>query len=826
MSKIIVFFIILLNYSFYKSNKNQQKYITLNLISNNSYTTKGLNSSRLLGENDNDNLIKMLRNNISQGLIQNDTIFQYDDIAFEVSSTENQNNNKNSSLSRILIGECEKKIRYHFNIAENEKLIIFKYDYYVSGISAPIIEYEIFGRNNDKLDLKICKDTEIIIFVPSYDNSCFQSCEDNCQNLGYDSENKKCKCQCQVKTEMNLVSQIDIQKYKTRNFDNIYKLINNEDNSNDTNNKEKITEIIQNALKNGIINKLMENDLDSKGKGIIINVTNTFFQIFSTDMLLYGEDNNTNNEDNYLSRLDLGICLDKLKENYSIIDDPVIIFKVDHFLNGTKAPIIEYEIYEKNGNGPLDLNLCKDEKIKITIPVSLEENDLLRYNLSSDYYTDMCYSYKTEKGTDILLKDRKNECLNNNMFICDENCFFEEYDTNEQIALCSCQVKTNFSYVNNISSINLNDSFKESPSTNIFKCTKTFFSKDGIKYNIGSFIIIAIILLNIGLFNYFNLYGSYIIENEVNKVSNQNDNNSEPSINNSPPKKGKKHKKGKNIGNIDINPPNSNKNSDSKLGIKNMEGDIKKEKNNIFPLNNEKDKTQRYLDIFNDYELNNLDYNEAISYDSRTFFQYYCSLIKRKNLFLFGFISNNDYNPLIIKISIFSVSIALFYTINSMFIDDSVIHMIYESGFSSNYIYQLPFMILSDIISGIIITIIKFIFLSEKNILQLKKIKDKNELSINTSKIISCIKCKFILLFVTNFILLIFLWFYVGLFCTVFKNTQIFLIVITIISFILYLLYPFILCLLPALFRIQAISSSKKNSHCLYNCSKVIQRYI
>ena len=451
----------------------------------------------------------------------------------------------------------------------------------------------------------------------------------------------------------------------------------------------------------------------------------------------------------------------------------------------------------------------------------------MKYNLSSDYYTNICYSYKTEKGTDILLKDRQNECINNNTFVYDENCFFKKYDSNKQIALCECQVKTNFSLINNISSINLNNTFNEDTSTNLFECTTTFFSKDGIKSNIGSYITIVIIILNLVLFIYFKENGTKMIDNEINKILNKNpnDNNDNSRINN-PPKKVKKSKNGKSNSNIEIKQPNSKEKSDSKIEFQNLEDVNKKENNNASYLNNNKSDIQTNLNKYNDYELNNLNYNEAISYDSRTFFQYYFSLIKRKNLLLFAFMPNNDYNPKIIKISIFSVSIALFFTVNSLFINDSVIHLIYESDASYIYIYQLPFMILSAFISGIIITLIKFIFLSEKNLLQIKTIKDKSQISINSSKIVDYAYCKFILLFVTIFIFLFFFWFYIGLFCTVFRNTQVFLIVITLLSFILYLLYPFILCLLPAVFRIPAITSSKKDSNCLYRFIQIIQKII
>ena len=41
----------------------------------------------------------------------------------------------------------------------------------------------------------------------------------------------------------------------------------------------------------------------------------------------------------------------------------------------------------------------------------------------------------------------------------------------------------------------------------------------------------------------------------------------------------------------------------------------------------------------NDYELNSLSYIDALKYDKRTCCDYYCSLIKNKQLFAFTFCS-------------------------------------------------------------------------------------------------------------------------------------------------------------------------------------------
>jgi hypothetical protein len=74
--------------------------------------------------------------------------------------------------------------------------------------------------------------------------------------------------------------------------------------------------------------------------------------------------------------------------------------------------------------------------------------------------------------------------------------------------------------------------------------------------------------------------------------------------------------------------------------------------------NNHKNET------FNDYELFSFSYTNALIYDKRTFFEYYISLIRTKHPIIFSFIPMNDYNSILIKISLFLIMI---YNIQKMF---------------------------------------------------------------------------------------------------------------------------------------------------------------
>ena len=60
----------------------------------------------------------------------------------------------------------------------------------------------------------------------------------------------------------------------------------------------------------------------------------------------------------------MGEWENKLKEHYKNINinDPLLIFKIEIFEDGSEYPIIEYEIYNSKTKEKLDLIYCKDIK--------------------------------------------------------------------------------------------------------------------------------------------------------------------------------------------------------------------------------------------------------------------------------------------------------------------------------------------------------------------------------------------------------------------------------------------------------------------------------
>ena len=125
-----------------------------------------------------------------------------------------------------------------------------------------------------------------------------------------------------------------------------------------------------------------------------------------------------------MSRIDLGECKALLRIFYNIsISENLYIKKIDIVQEGMNTLKIEYDVYAKLfGKNLIKLNLtiCKKNKISISIDIVITDH-LDKLNSSSGYYNDICYITTSKDGTDISLKDRQTEFVDNNKMVCQEN---------------------------------------------------------------------------------------------------------------------------------------------------------------------------------------------------------------------------------------------------------------------------------------------------------------------------------------------------------------------------------------------------------------------
>ena len=518
---------------------------------------------------------------------------------------------------------------------------------------------------------------------------------------------------------------------------------------------------------------------------------------------------------------------------------------------------MNYEILEPYNFSKLNLSICKELKINIYLPIILSDETKNTYenmkslgynmfNINDQFYQDLCTPYTTENNTDIPLSARKKYIYNNEDSQCQDNCHFSSYIPNSLYINCTCNIeKREEKEAKEFSGKTLYKSFYDVlkySNFQILKCYNLIFNINIFRNGLGGFIIISffsgnllclIFIISKGISPLKNkikniISRSHKIMNNKNNIFIYNNNNihkndSSKQINKnqilSNPKKEKisrkiKMNKLKKKGKLKIKlDENSNNNS---ISVKRL---INKSSKNL-----KKDddlKAENGNAKLDEFELNELEYEDAIYYDKRSFIKIYWDILCREHIIIFTFFICNDYNILYIKYSRIIFLLVTDMAINVFFYSDESMHKIYLNYGKYNFIQQIPQIIYTTIISHLLEVLLCYLSLTDKYIYQIKKMNyniNKNDIL----KIFKCIKVKLVIFFIFTFIFLIFYWYTITSFCAVYKNTQITFIKDSLLSFILSILYPFIIYLIPSALRIIVLKNPKMNLKCIYKLSAII----
>ena len=166
----------------------------------------------------------------------------------------------------------------------------------------------------------------------------------------------------------------------------------------------------------------------------------------------------------------------------------------------------------------------------------------------------------------------------------------------------------------------------------------------------------------------------------------------------------------------------------------------------------------------------------------------------------------------------FLFSFAMFMTFNEFFYTDASMSNNYKRKGKFDFIYTLPQTIFSSITSVLINVLLKFLSLSQANIQKIKDQPEPQKAKELADKTIKHIKIKFAFFFTLVIIFLGFFWYYTSAFCSVFSQTQRNMVIDTLMTFGISMLYPFIFCIITCSLRILAL---KKQIKCLFYFSKI-----
>ena len=342
------------------------------------------------------------------------------------------------------------------------------------------------------------------------------------------------------------------------------------------------------------INDIKDYFIEQRKQGIQGDDDSFYKKIKTGNVIIqYGTlDEQKNAKDHEASSIDLGDCEQQLKTINGINKTKsLIVYKVDVKTSDLSSTYVQYEVYNPDNMQLLNLSIC--EKIIINTPVdigsqmeeiynSLSESGYNLFDSEDSFYQDICTTYTTLNGTDMILSDRKKDIYSStsDVTMCQTGCTLESYNSNTKKASCNCDASTAQTSLSNLDIDSLFDkneiksSFYDTLTNSNFrvlKCVKLVFSSKFFK-NLGGFFmtLISLVFFAFHLLS-FSLYQS-MVDSYISKIIDLNGENIRPNTE-------------QNEKNADMNNNNSNetnkenkeeKNTKSKKGKKNKKSKKKK----------------------------------------------------------------------------------------------------------------------------------------------------------------------------------------------------------------------------------------------------------
>ena len=210
---------------------------------------------------------------------------------------------------------------------------------------------------------------------------------------------------------------------------------------------------------------------------------------------------------------------------------------------------------------------------------------------------------------------------------------------------------------------------------------------------------------------------------------------------------------------------------------------------------------------FDEDDLNELDFDEAIIYDHRGFWELCWMEIKERQLIINTFFVKEKLKPFSIKLIVFIFSLTFYFVINGLLYDAKYVSKQLKRTHKTVYFFILDSIkriIYSSIVGVIVNIIVGLLFKSDKNLRKAQAKYKDNRVMLNGEvvKIYKNMKIINIIFTIVNFIFMLMVWIYLFCFCGVYRNCQIDWLESACIIIGIMQILPFLISLLLALLRI------------------------
>ena len=181
-----------------------------------------------------------------------------------------------------------------------------------------------------------------------------------------------------------------------------------------------------------------------------------------------------------------------------------------------------------------------------------------------------------------------------------------------------------------------------------------------------------------------------------------------------------------------------------------------------------KDIQEEEIEALSNFELNELVYEDALELDNRNFLKIYWYLVKREQIVLFTFINWNDFNLFSIKLSKLFLALCSDMAFNVFFFSDESMHKTYETGGKHDWLGHLAQIAIAMVVSQILQVIVNFLTMTDIHYYELKGLKRDNKINGKKAlSVIRCIKIKIIAYIISSFLMFLFFWYASSAFCAV-----------------------------------------------------------
>ena len=577
------------------------------------------------------------------------------------------------------------------------------------------------------------------------------------------------------------------------------------------------------------------------------HVTHLYNSIYS--ILFYKDSNCIDQLKLNMPKIDFGNCYNKVLKSINTTTNKLITALIEKS-NGQKKSSISYSFYHPETGEKLDAQtICQDEQIVIKESVLnqlnnsdvdlnsvlyLTQQDINVFNLSDEFYTDICYHFESPNGKDVPLADRIHSFYPN-ITLCDTGCNCKGVDLNTMESICECTfnsiINNEFIEGNALISSALGEITDILSSSNllVLKCYKDVFKKEYMIKSWGGFIMIGIAFFEIifalifmlyelnnirkYLLNLTQYYITYVSENKTSSTfKNAILVTGNKAIKSNPTKKLKRGKSQKNIKiNLSLNdlPKKGKKKLKSKskkINPKNNSGGksiekssnkflrrAKSKKLEVFNFSDETSKSKNSSKLLKIKELcgnidmeeylkpdlDDMEFDDAIKLDKRTFCEFLSDRLKEKQIILDTFCNKENLRPISIKIMLLLLNIDLYFVINGFFFNEEYISQLFNSTEEETFFSYFPRsysnFFYATLVSVIISIIMSCIFVEEKKVKRifLREKDNPVQLKYEISMDVNDIKRKYtVFSFICLFIAVI-SWYYVSCFNNVYPGVKI-----------------------------------------------------